>query len=110
MIFLFVVPPPLLRPIPVQTAAAQIPASDQEEQTITKKLAEVDIIPEDVKKMPDGNFQVDLKDNGYIIVSQSRNLSVQIASLQVILQRLTMEGKRFAKLDLRFDKPVITSE
>lgn len=50
---------------------------------------------------------VKLKDNGEVLLTSDKDISMQIASLQVILVRLTMEGKQFRKLDLRFSKPVI---
>ncbi len=48
-----------------------------------------------------------LKDKSKIIISTDKDIPTQIASLQFILARLTMESRRFRELDLRFDKPVI---
>lgn len=45
--------------------------------------------------------------SGVIIMTSNHDLSEQLTSLQRILSRLTMEGKKFVRLDLRFDKPVI---
>lgn len=42
-----------------------------------------------------------------IVFSSKKNLGFQVSSLQLILSRLTIEGKGFKRLDLRFDKPVI---
>lgn len=42
-----------------------------------------------------------------IVFSSKKNLDSQVSSLQLILSRLTIEGKGFKRLDLRFDKPVI---
>lgn len=55
----------------------------------------------------DSSFIVYLRDGGEVSISQKKNLESQISSLQVILSRLTIEGKKFKSLDLRFDKPVI---
>ena len=55
----------------------------------------------------DSSFLIVLRDGGEVAISQKKNLESQISSLQVILSRLTIEGKKFRLLDLRFDKPVI---
>jgi len=48
-----------------------------------------------------------LENGGEVVFSQNKPYDKQISSLQFILSRLTIEGKRFYRLDLRFDKPVI---
>jgi len=53
-------------------------------------------------------YVISLKDNGEVIVSTQKNISDQLGSLQLILNRLTIEGKRFKSLDFRYDKPVIS--
>ena len=53
-------------------------------------------------------YSIQLPDGGVVFVTKNKDITVQIASLQVIYNRLTMEGKRFKKLDVRFSKPVIT--
>ncbi len=52
------------------------------------------------------SYIVFLRDQGEVYLG-SKNLPSQISSLQLILSRLTIEGKKFKKLDLRFDKPII---
>lgn len=59
-------------------------------------------------KHEDTRYEIVLKDNSRIILSSEKDIPSQISSLQFILSRLTMEGKLFTQLDLRFDKPVIT--
>ncbi|MBI2442558.1 MAG: hypothetical protein HYV40_01460 [Candidatus Levybacteria bacterium] len=54
----------------------------------------------------DSAYIVTLPDNVEVVMKKD-DLSSQIASLQLISRRLTMEGKRFSRLDLRFDRPVI---
>lgn len=58
-------------------------------------------------KYQESSYVVTLKDGSIIYLSSQKDLNSQISSLQVILSRLTMEGKLFRQLDLRFDKPVI---
>ncbi|MFH1186697.1 MAG: hypothetical protein V1697_00825 [Candidatus Levyibacteriota bacterium] len=55
----------------------------------------------------DLSFYVDLNDGGQVIFSMKKKLKDQISSLQLILSRLTIEGKRLKKLDFRFNKPII---
>ncbi len=55
----------------------------------------------------DSSYIVFLKDDGTVLISNEKNLSDQITSLQVILSRLTIEGRKFKKLDLRFNQPII---
>lgn len=52
-------------------------------------------------------FIVQLENKSTVIISRNKDTAPQLASLQFILTRLTMEGKAFRELDLRFDKPVI---
>lgn len=43
-----------------------------------------------------------------VYFSRSSDLKVQVRSLQLLLPKVTMEGKRPQKIDLRFTKAVIT--
>lgn len=52
-------------------------------------------------------YLVKLKEGGVVTFSSEKDMAAQISSLQFITARLTMEGKLFTQLDLRFDKPVI---
>jgi hypothetical protein len=60
-----------------------------------------------IKVASDSSFIVFLQGGGEVNISQKKDLVAQISSLQLILSRLTIEGKKFKFLDLRFDKPVI---
>lgn len=55
----------------------------------------------------DGTYKVVLTKGGIVTFSSQKDIITQIASLQYILSHLTMEGKLFSQLDLRFEKPVI---
>jgi len=52
-------------------------------------------------------YSVMLADGGEVFVSSKKDLTLQINSLQLILSRLTIEGKRIKSLDFRFDKIII---
>ena len=79
---------------------------DRDMASLEKKLKEQQI--EFVSLNRQGNsYVIRLKDDGEVILSAEKELNSQISSLQFIHKRLTMEGKLFSQLDLRFDKPVI---
>ncbi|HZJ18353.1 MAG TPA: hypothetical protein VFD45_01900 [Patescibacteria group bacterium] len=86
------------------------PVSKKELYTIKelqKNLNEKNIRYVKITNGDDLSFYVDLRDGGQAILSLNKELETQISSLQLILSRLTIEGKRLKKLDFRFDKPVI---
>lgn len=56
----------------------------------------------------DGSLAVKLKDESEIIFSSKRQVKSQITSLQLMLSRLTIEGKKLKSLDFRFDNPVVS--
>ncbi len=59
-----------------------------------------------LKIASDSSYIVFLNDGGEVDMLPE-NIQRQISSLQLILSRLTIEGKKFKRLDLRFDKPII---
>ncbi len=61
-----------------------------------------------IDKIDDATYIITIDGDEKVIVDPQTNLAMQIASLQLITSRLTMEGKRFSRLDLRDEKPVIT--
>lgn len=48
-----------------------------------------------------------LSEGGQIIFSREKDFNSQVDSLQIILSRLKIEGKKVKKVDFRFDKPVV---
>lgn len=56
----------------------------------------------------DGSLSVKLKDESEIIFSSKKSVTSQITSLQLMLSRLTIEGKKLKSLDFRFDNPVVS--
>lgn len=77
------------------------------EEDLRKMLKDKNIQYGKVTYGDDLSFYVDLRDGGQVILSLNKGLENQISSLQLILSRLTIEGKRLKKLDFRFNKPVI---
>jgi cell division septal protein FtsQ len=51
-----------------------------------------------------------LKDGEEVVFSLKKEIQVQVDSLQFILSRSKIEGKEIKKIDLRFDKPVVSYE
>lgn len=51
---------------------------------------------------------VDILDNGQVFFSRTTDIPSQVDSLQIILTRLTIEGKQFKSIDFRYEKPIIT--
>lgn len=76
------------------------------EDMVRKKLHEANISIRSIDSFDDG-FIVLLEGKEKVILSRKKPLGDQISSLQLISSRLTIEGKHFASLDLRFDRPVL---
>lgn len=60
-----------------------------------------------ISQSSDGSILVELKDGAKINFDQNKNINEQISSLQLMLSRFTIEGKRIDNLDFRYDNPVI---
>jgi hypothetical protein len=56
----------------------------------------------------DGSFVANLASGEEVILSSKKDIGSQLSSLQLILSRLTIEGKKLKVLDFRFDNPVVT--
>lgn len=76
---------------------------------VENKLRQAHIRVASVVSYADDGFLVKLESGEEIIVSSKKPIDMQISSLQLILSRFTIEGKRFTQMDLRFDRPVIVS-
>lgn len=61
-----------------------------------------------VNASSDGSFVVNLAGGEEVILSSKKDIGGQLSSLQLILSRLTIEGKQLKILDFRFDNPVVT--
>jgi hypothetical protein len=57
--------------------------------------------------LSDYSYLVSIQNNGQVRLSQDKDVIKQVASLQKILGELTIEGKAFKSVDLRFAEPVI---
>lgn len=82
--------------------------SEENSKKVQILLEKNDIIYLSVVPSENNTTFVTLKEKQEVIFANSRNLEQQIASLQLIMRQLTIEGKRFNRIDFRFDNPVVT--
>lgn len=85
-------------------------AKEQKSKIITleKELEESNISFKTVSANSDSSFTVHLIDGSIVILSSKKDIKSQVSSLQLILSRLTIEGKKLKSLDFRFDNPVVS--
>lgn len=74
---------------------------------IRKELIGIGVSPLSVVATDEG-YLIKVKEGEKILFSKDIDIATQISSLQLVLSRLTIEGKRFSRLDFRFEKPVVT--
>lgn len=77
------------------------------ENSIEDLLVKSNIPFERVKIATDSSYVIFLKDKAEVVMSSKKSIQSQISSLHLILSRLTIEGKKFKKLDLRYARPLI---
>jgi len=75
---------------------------------LVEKLYGANIKFDSIHSNSNGSTTVYLKDGGQVILSSKKDILLQISSLQLILSRLTIEGKKLKTLDFRFDNPVVS--
>lgn len=80
---------------------------DYSSSEMEKKLYSAGLGFSSIKIASDSSYVVVLSDGGKAIITPRKNINEQISSLQVVLNRLTIEGKKVKVIDFRFDKPVI---
>ena len=78
-----------------------------ESENISEDLFKAGISFSSVKRSSDSLYIITLSDGGQVIISPSKNIKNQISSLQLMLSRLTIEGKRVKVIDFRYDRPVV---
>lgn len=76
-------------------------------EDISKELINSEIYFNSIRRASDSSYLVDLEEGGIVIMSPSKNVKDQISSLQLILSRLTIEGKRVKIIDFRYDRPIV---
>lgn len=76
-------------------------------QDIKDTLVRAGIPFDEVYEASESAYIIKQKDSREIFLTSKKDIKLQVATLQFILSRLTIEGKGFSRLDLRFDKPVV---
>ncbi|OGH23465.1 MAG: hypothetical protein A2629_00260 [Candidatus Levybacteria bacterium RIFCSPHIGHO2_01_FULL_41_15] len=76
-------------------------------KSIEEILRKENIPYSSVSVASDSSYLVDLRDGGQAIISKKKDIQEQINSLQLMLNRLTIEGKRIKTVDFRFDRPIL---
>lgn len=101
--------PTVVSPVPPVTASSQ--QTNKSGQSDTKRLAEIlqksDIPVENIDRHDDSSYRVTLQTEQEVIFSSQKTYDAQVSSLQLLLSRLTIEGKRISRIDLRYDNPVV---
>ena len=82
--------------------------NDDIEMKFKEYLSSSNVLFSDVKQENGSTYKIILADKTEVLVTSTKDISTQIASLQFIYNRLTMEGRLIRRLDLRYEKPVIT--
>lgn len=77
---------------------------------LIKIFTEKKIAVESLSLASESAIMVKFKTGGEAIFSSLRPLEQQVSSLQRIENRLTIEGKVLKRIDLRFNKPVVSFE
>lgn len=99
--------PVFISPLPLKQSFGGSTEEDEIKQSIIRLLKEQKISYTNLKQLSKTTYFLQLKENGDVFLTAEKDISEQLASLQKILSRLTMDGKKFVRLDLRYDKPVI---
>lgn len=74
---------------------------------LKNELKSANIETHEIKKNNDDSYTLVLKNGGEAIISFNKDIKEQVASLQFMVARLTIEGKSFKTIDLRFSNPLI---
>lgn len=90
--------------------AFNIPTKSERNVALVEKLLRKEKIAYVSVVVSDAAIVITLDREAEVVLSQKKDMTEQISSLQYILSRLTMEGKLFSRLDLRFEKPVVVLE
>jgi hypothetical protein len=104
---MFFVPDALVLPIPNAFQGKRPVLDDSSVTHLRKLLGKYNISYEQIYTMKEGGYLIKLKPEGEVLLAQNDTLEQNISSLQLVLARITMEGKQFSRLDFRFEKPVI---
>lgn len=107
----FIVLQKYVSPIPLtirQDVVKKNSLSDTFISEVKEKLTQASISYNQIKLTNSFTCIITLSDGSEVILGTNKDIAQQIASLQLITSRLTMEGKRFSRIDLRYNQPVFS--
>ena len=96
-----------------EVAALSKQNQDQQIETIngiSRVLKEKHIVFSGVFPFDHTSYLVKLVSGEEVLFTSTKPVVQQVSSLQLILSRLTIEGKRVLRVDFRFDTPVLTMQ
>lgn len=102
-----------------RTAKTDLPVitgSQPEDETIKKAISVLLALqlslwePREIRLASGRYLEIWFKDNLEVLFSLLKETQIQLDSLQLIFSRAKIEGRKIKKVDLRFDKPVVTYE
>jgi hypothetical protein len=99
--------PLYVSPVPFPFSQVVSVTHTPDTKEIEKLLTHNEVAYTNIIQGTDDTYKVIIKGNSEVILTGKKDLSSQVSSLQVILTRLTMEGKQIKSLDMRFNKPVV---
>ncbi len=99
--------PLFVSPVGILTMNHPEPQEQKSVDRVKHLLKQNKIAFKSIKLSSQNTVIISLRDQGEVILNSKGNIEAQISSLQYILTRLTMEGKRFSRLDMEFNKPII---
>lgn len=95
-----------LSPLPLSSKIASTTGKLQDASTLTQLLKDAKIKTQEITTRAD-YYKLILLSGEEVYFSKKIDLETQVASLQLIISRLTIEAKGFVKLDFRYEKPVM---
>lgn len=98
--------PSYISPIPILSGNKNVHASAKEDEI--KQLLKKERMPYTSITVESNIIRVVLSGGEEVIFAKEKSSTQQVSSLQLLYSRLTIEGKQIEKIDLRFDRPVIT--
>ncbi len=81
--------------------------SESKIEILKSELKKNNIEFQDIVPDTDNSYKVVLKNTEVAYISNRKDLAVQARSLQLMLSRLTIDGKSFKAIDLRFNSPLV---
>jgi cell division septal protein FtsQ len=84
--------------------------SSQDAKKLESLLVDAQITFASISLHDDSSYRVLFEDGGEVILSIKKDIEKQITSLQPILKQLTIDGRRFNRIDFRYDKPLVVYE